>query len=156
MTGKINDLAVLGASDTRQCRRKLERMVFLLRAKFGIKKGRMMKCNWLVYVASPILLIWGVVATADDSDKSDNATETKVAFSEPVRLKGGDEFIKTESPGYACPCWADMDSDGKKDLIIGQFNGGKMKVYRNLGDGKFDEGKWLEAEGDVAEVPGVW
>jgi hypothetical protein len=147
---------VLGSSDSRQYRHAFERMVYFAASKVGIKKGQMMKSNWLVYVASSMLLIWGVVAVADDSDNSDTATETKVAFSEPVRLKGGDEFIKTESPGYACPCWADMDNDGKKDLIIGQFNGGKMKVYRNLGDGKFDEGKWLEAEGDVAEVPGVW
>lgn len=77
-------------------------------------------------------------------------------FTAPVRLKGGDEFVKVESPGYAAPCWADVDGDGKKDLVVGQFAKGKLKVYRNLGKGKLAEGKWLEAEGDVAEVPGVW
>ena len=44
----------------------------------------------------------------------------------------------------------------KKDLVVGQFNGGKMKVYRNLGGGKLAEGEWLEADGEIAEVPGVW
>jgi len=77
-------------------------------------------------------------------------------FEAPVRLKAAGEYIKTESPGYASPCWHDVDGDGKKDLIVGQFAGGKMKVYRNLGSGKLAKGEWLEAEGKVAEVPGVW
>ena len=32
-----------------------------------------------------------------------------------------------------------------------------MTVFKNLGgDGKFARGVWLHAEGQVAEVPGVW
>ena len=77
-------------------------------------------------------------------------------FEAPVRLKAGGKLIKIESPGYASPCWADVDGDGKKDLIVGQFAGGKMKVYRNLGQGRLEKGKWLKAGGKVAEVPGVW
>ncbi len=77
-------------------------------------------------------------------------------FESPVRLKAGGQFIKTEAPGYASPCWADVDGDGRKDLIVGQFAGGKMKVYRNVGDGELAEGEWLEAGGEIAEVPGVW
>lgn len=77
-------------------------------------------------------------------------------FEAPVRLKAGEAFIQVEAPGYACPSWADVDGDGKKDLVVGQFRKGAMKVYRNLGDGKLAEGKWLEAGGKVAEVPGVW
>ena len=55
-----------------------------------------------------------------------------------------------------CPCWADIDGDGKKDLLVGQFNGGKIRVYKNLGDGKLAAGEWLKADGAVAEIPGVW
>jgi hypothetical protein len=79
-----------------------------------------------------------------------------VDFEKPVRLTAGDELIGVESPGYASPCLADMDGDGKKDLLVGQFNKGKIRVFRNLGDLKFGEGKWLEAGGKIAEVPGVW
>lgn len=77
-------------------------------------------------------------------------------FEAPVRLKAGDAFVRVESPGYAAPCWADVDGDGKKDLLVGQFHGGKIHVHKNLGDGKLAPGEWLKAEGAVAEVPGVW
>ena len=77
-------------------------------------------------------------------------------FEAPVRLKAAGEYIKTESPGYASPCWHDVDGDGKKDLVVGQFAGGKMKIYRNLGGGKLAKGEWVKAEGRIAEVPGVW
>lgn len=77
-------------------------------------------------------------------------------FEAPVRLKGGDVAIRVESPGYAAPCWADLDGDGKKELLVGQFNQGKIRVFNHLVGEKFAPGIWLQAEGNVAEVPGVW
>lgn len=77
-------------------------------------------------------------------------------FTDPARMKAGDGYVRVEAPGWAAPCWHDVDRDGKKDLVVGQFAGGKMQVYKNLGDGKLDEGHWLEADGKTAEVPGVW
>jgi hypothetical protein len=32
----------------------------------------------------------------------------------------------------------------------------KIRLYKNLGDGKLAAGQWLKAEGAAAEVPGVW
>jgi hypothetical protein len=77
-------------------------------------------------------------------------------FHPPVRLKAGGVPVRVESPGYAAPCWADLDGDGKKHLLVGQFAKGKIQVFKNLGAGKFAPGTWLQAEGQVAEVPGVW
>ena len=77
-------------------------------------------------------------------------------FEKPVRLMADGQPVRTEEPDYAAPCWHDVDGDGQADLVVGQFADGKMRVYRNLGDGKLAAGEWLEAEGDVAQVPGVW
>jgi hypothetical protein len=77
-------------------------------------------------------------------------------FQPPVRLMADGVPVRVESPGYAAPCWADIDGDGRKDLLVGQFHDGKIRVYRNLGDGKLAPGEWLKAEGAVARVPGVW
>lgn len=80
-------------------------------------------------------------------------------FEKAVRLKGGDEFIRVEGPGWACPGLADIDADGKLDLLVGQFNKGKIRVFKGSGakgEFKFAAGDWLKAEGAVAEVPGVW
>jgi hypothetical protein len=77
-------------------------------------------------------------------------------FELPVRLKAGDAAIRVESPGYAAPCWADIHADGQKQLLVGQFNQGKIRVFKHLGAEKFAPGNWLQAEGTVAEVPGVW
>jgi hypothetical protein len=76
-------------------------------------------------------------------------------FEPPVRLKGGEELIRVESPGWAAPCLADIDQDGKPDLLVGQFNKGKIKVYKGLGGAKFAAGEWLMAGGEVAQAPGV-
>ena len=83
-------------------------------------------------------------------------TLSAAEFEPPVRQKPGGVAVRVESPGYAAPCWADVDGDGKKDLLVGQFNKGKIRVFKNLGDGRLAGGVWLKAEGEVAEVPGVW
>ena len=77
-------------------------------------------------------------------------------FEPPVRLKADGVAIRVESPGYASPCWADVDGDGKMDLLVGQFNKGKIQVFKGLGGGNFAKGAWLQAGGTAAEVPGVW
>ena len=77
-------------------------------------------------------------------------------FEPPVRLKAGEAAIRVESPGYAAPCFADLKGDGTKQLLVGQFNGGKIKVFDYKGSEQFAPGKWLQAGGKTAEVPGVW
>lgn len=81
-------------------------------------------------------------------------------FEAPQRIKAGDEFVKVESPGYACPTLADLDGDDKLDLVVGQFHNGHMKFFKNVSTDKkslkFAAGKWLKTGGEQAVVPGVW
>lgn len=81
-------------------------------------------------------------------------------FDAPVMLTAGGEEIVTESPGYAAPCLADIDGDGVRDLLVGQFRDGKISFYKGLKseDGKlaFAKQQFLQAEGADAVVPGVW
>ncbi len=77
-------------------------------------------------------------------------------FEKPVRLKAGGAVIAVEEPGYAAPSWADINGDGKPVLLVGQFNQGKIQVFKHLGGQKFAPSKWLQAGGKDAEIPGVW
>lgn len=103
-----------------------------------------------------LMLVAAATAQTDARLTSTKAARDETSFSAPVRLKDGDRVIRTEAPGYASPCWADVTGDGKKDLLVGQFAGGKIKIYPGLGKGRIGKGKWLEIDGKVAEVPGVW
>lgn len=39
----------------------------------------------------------------------------------------------TLSLGHANPCMIDWDGDGRKDLLVGQYTGGKIRYYENSG-----------------------
>jgi hypothetical protein len=81
-------------------------------------------------------------------------------FENPVRLEADGQPIKVESPGYACPTVADVDNDGKLDLVVGQFNQGHMQFFKNLAEpGETPDlaaAEWLKTGAERAIVPGVW
>src|SRR2546430_428897 len=91
-----------------------------------------------------LLAVAGSIAAANAAD-----------FERPVRLKGGDSFVRVESPGWAAPCLADIDGDddviesictrpfavdwngdGKLDLVVGTFSG-SLYLFLGEGGGKF-------------------
>ena len=78
-----------------------------------------------------------------------------VGFKEPVRLKAGDEFIDVDV-GHAAPLVEDMNGDGLKDLLVGQFGGGKLWIFPNEGNNaepKFGPGKLFKKGGPEGTVP---
>lgn len=81
-------------------------------------------------------------------------------FEPPQKLQAAGKVVDTEEPGYASPCLADIDGDNVPELLVGQFNGGKIGVHKGSRseDGKLSFGArtWLQAGGADAEIPGVW
>jgi hypothetical protein len=81
-------------------------------------------------------------------------------FEKPFLLEADGEIIRMESPGYACPTMADVDGDGKDDLVVGQFRNGNLMFFKNIADTdqspKFAKGEWLMAGTERVQVPGVW
>jgi hypothetical protein len=52
-------------------------------------------------------------------------------FERPVRLKAGDQYIDTgQYTAHAGPLVADINNDGKNDLLVGNF-GGHFQIYLN-------------------------
>jgi hypothetical protein len=42
-------------------------------------------------------------------------------FEAPKLITSEGKPIQVEAPGYAVPCLADLDGDGVRDLLVGQF-----------------------------------
>ena len=68
-------------------------------------------------------------------------------FNEAVSVKCNNEEIQV---GNSCPCVYDWTGDEKKDLLIGQFTGGKIRLYENEGTDEapvFNSFSYLKAGG---------
>ena len=73
----------------------------------------------------------------------------------PIQLKAGGNSIDVEI-GHAAPFVGDFDGDGRRDLLVGQFGDGKLRIYLNEGSNqepKFGEMKWFMAGGAEGKVP---
>lgn len=51
----------------------------------------------------------------------------------PVHVLVGGKPLDVERSGHAAPCFGDLDGDGKLHLLVGQADGGKLRIYRNTG-----------------------
>jgi hypothetical protein len=107
--------------------------------------------------AAVALLFAGVLAAGLSAD-TPPAKETSAAdlFEKPVRLKAGDAYIDSgDAWGHSGPCFHDVDGDGLRDLVVGDFSG-LFRVYRNVGTDKeprFAPHTYLMAGGVQAKVP---
>src|SRR5689334_20278086 len=73
----------------------------------------------------------------------------------PVRAMAEGKLIDVEV-GHAAPFFADFDGDGKKDLLVGQFGEGKLRIYRNIGsakEAKFGAYEFFKAGAELGVVP---
>ena len=73
----------------------------------------------------------------------------------PVRLKADGEYIDTNI-GHAAPYVYDFDGDGRRDLLVGQFGDGKLRIYKNVGSNEapvYAEVSWFHTRGLLVKVP---
>ncbi|MHC4942521.1 MAG: FG-GAP repeat domain-containing protein [Planctomycetota bacterium] len=70
-------------------------------------------------------------------------------LSEGMMIQAAGEAIDVQI-GHLVPAVADWNNDGKKDLIIGQFAYGKIRLYLNKGTDRsprFDKFEFMTAGG---------
>jgi hypothetical protein len=107
-------------------------------------------CRYAVVVAAIAALVSNArpAPTNNDADNS--------VFQKPVRLKAADSFIDSGPQwAHSGPCLHDVDGDGRRDLLVGDFSG-QFLLYRNVGtdrEPRFAAGGLLTAGGTVAKVP---
>lgn len=74
----------------------------------------------------------------------------------PVKVVASGRPIDVEREGHAAPFFADFDGDGKRDLLVGQYSEGNVRVYRNLGaddEPAFESFAFVRADDVLASVP---
>ena len=54
----------------------------------------------------------------------------------PVQVLADGKPLDVEHSGHAAPCVGDFFGNGKPALLVGQFSGGKMRVYPTTGTSK--------------------
>ena len=118
------------------------------------------------------LLIGGVGAADETSFPRilDPGIPGTPALGQPFLVKGDAKPVLTEKHGLAAPALSDWNGDGKRDLLVGEFetnsgedfpmgaHGSTIRVYLNVGtdsDPEFtDEFEWArDTEGTIMEVP---
>lgn len=109
----------------------------------GLKKGGEKKVKTRVQTA---LMAMGLVLLC---------SAAFAALKDGVKLEAAGKAIDVEV-GHAVPVVTDWNADGKKDLIVGQFGGGKIRLYLNQGTDSapvFEKFTYLRAGGSEISLP---
>ncbi|HLN28951.1 MAG TPA: hypothetical protein VK395_14485 [Gemmataceae bacterium] len=84
------------------------------------------------------------------------ATDDAPELSRPVQIQCQGKPLDVQREGHAAPFLGDFFEDGTMALLVGQYDEGRLRIYRNTGTRtrpKFDSFTWFEADGKLARVP---
>jgi hypothetical protein len=76
-------------------------------------------------------------------------------FEAPFRIEAAGQPIDVEI-GHAAPLVTDWDGDGVRDLLVGQFADGHLRIYRNVGTNarpRFEDFAKFETRAKLGAVP---
>jgi hypothetical protein len=74
----------------------------------------------------------------------------------PAQIQADGKALDIQREGHAAPFIGDFYEDGGLCLLVGQFDNGRLRIYRNTGTRakpRFDSYTWFEAGGKIASVP---
>ncbi len=78
-------------------------------------------------------------------------------LAKPYQLLAGEKPLDIGGIGYAAPAVGDFDMDGKRDLLIGQFREGKMRIFINQGTQQMPkfgaDYVWFQDGAETGRVP---
>ena len=76
---------------------------------------------------------WAVDDTPQDPPEGEPTKAAAGLFEPPVRLRAADGVIDSGPDwGHSGPWVEDVDGDGRRDLVVGDFSG-LFRLYRNVG-----------------------
>src|SRR5262249_13397281 len=74
----------------------------------------------------------------------------------PQQIQAGGQALDVQRQGHAAPFVGDFFEDGTLCLLVGQYDGGRLRIYRTAGTRagpRFESYTWFEAGGKIASVP---
>jgi len=112
--------------------------------------------RWDRIVAAALAAVaWPAAAFAAGDDARAAGSE----LAPPVQVRADGKPIDLDEIGHAAPFFADLDGDGKRDLLVGQFGlrgEGKLRIYPNQGtdaEPRFGQYDYLKIGADLGTVP---
>lgn len=99
-----------------------------------------------------VLIVAAMICGANSVARGQETVAARL--SKPRRVEAAGNPLDVEGGG-AAPCYGDFDGDGLADLLVGQREGGKLRIHRNHGSNqqpRFDDFEWFQAGGGEGRV----